>query len=233
MGTFEQYNTNGVKSVEIRGNLVMVYAWHDNGNYVGSFGALRQVQSDGSYKGMVSMWCDYGDILSLNYNSPEDSNSKKTVISFDPVNMENGHTPWIKNTSSGTLFPNNPGGGIIVENGLIKNWNMTGPSNTIFPDNPSGGITLNNGLVTSWKLTGANGTLFPNNTGGGVSVVNGLITGWNLNRVADSTLNVITGVHLNDEALVDGFQFTKIIVKDGMIASWTSTIRWIETGWMT
>lgn len=232
-GTFEQYNTNGVKSVEIRGNEVMVYAWHDEGNYVGSFGALRRVGADGTTRGLVSMWCDYYDILTLNYNSPTDSNTKKSVFSFDPVDMENGHTPWIKNTSSGTLFPDNPGGGIKVENGLIKAWNMSGSTSTIFPDNPAGGITLKNGLVTGWHLTGATGTLFPNNTGGGVTIVNGLITKWSLNRVSDSTLNVVTGVHLNNEGLVDGFHFTNIKVKDGMIVSWTTSTRWIEVGWMT
>ena len=231
-GTFEQYNTNGVKSIEIRSNQVMVYAWHDNGNYVGSFGALRQEQSDGSYKGMAAMWCDYGDTLSLNYNSPTDSNLKKTVISFDPVNMESGHTPWIKNTSSGTLFPDNPRGGVIVENGLIKNWSMSGSTSTIFPNNPSGGIVLKNGLVTSWNLKSASGTLFPNNPNGGIQVVNGLITDWSMTRIADSTLSVMTGAWINGEGLVGGFQFADIVIKDGLFISWSYRTVWLKEGWI-
>ena len=40
--------------------------------------------------------------------------------------MTENSLPWIKNTSSGTLFPNLSGGGITVKNGLIKTWNMAG-----------------------------------------------------------------------------------------------------------
>lgn len=152
-GSFEQYTTDGKPSVKIKDNSVKFYAWHKNGDYTGEIGSLK---GTGRYEDrtIMGVWCDSGDVLHLGYKIPDGQNSIKPIFGFDSNSP--GETPYIANTVSGTLFKNVAGGGIVVEHGLIKDWNMSGTANgAIFSGLNGGGIQVKDGLVTSWNLNGA------------------------------------------------------------------------------
>ncbi len=159
-GTFRQIAQNGYKSVDIENNHISFYSWLENGDYVGGAGAIKRA-SDG--RTGVEMWCKQGDILWLGYDTGTGADGAiKPIFTFD--SSDPSKTPAMINTASGTIFPDNPTGGIVVENGLIK----------------------------EWELTYTNGTL---------SLISGLAwSGGNITRI----------------------HWADIVVKDGMIMSWTS-----------
>lgn len=160
-GTFKQETDEGLKSVEIRDNKIMFYAWNDNGNYVGKVSAVKETNSGNVG---IEMSCDNDDFLVIGYEREPDENGKvygEPVIKIDKSCAES--TPWIKNTASGTMFKNNPSGGIIIENGLVKDWAMLSVSDKTLPivvgiSSLSGNITkvtyadvvIKDGLITSW-----------------------------------------------------------------------------------
>lgn len=162
-GTFSQETPAGLQSVKIEKHQVKFYAWHDDGNYAGAIGAVRvgENNDDG-----LEMWCDKGGHLYLGYATEvEGDNAKKIkpVIMIDESCEDS--TPWIKNTSNGTIFPNNPLGGIEVQNGLIKKWGMFSVADSTLSaivglSWDSGGITevtfadikVKDGLISEWKL---------------------------------------------------------------------------------
>ena len=171
-GIFQQFNQNGYKSVGIQNNEVSVFAWQENGDYCGGLGSL---QGNGSLEGrtMLGLYVDNGDVLLIGYENPENPNNKIPIIRFDTTNPDS--TPYIINTISGTLFPDNTNGGIEVENGLIKKVSLKATSGTIFSNNPGGGIVVKNGLIESFNVGGITGTV---NVGTKtLTVNNGLITG--------------------------------------------------------
>ena len=119
-GDFQQTADNGSLSVAITGNQIKFYSWEDDGNYVGSVGAVKN-KSNG--KTGVEMWCDKGEqvILGCATEAESDANIKR-VFSYNDENPDS--TPYIINTTNGTIFSHNPSGGIVVENGLVKNWSI-------------------------------------------------------------------------------------------------------------
>lgn len=231
-GTFEQYDSNGQKSIEIKNNQVKVYAWNDDGNRVGSLGSLRTVDNDtGDVTVGIAMYSEYGDYVSLGYEKPDDSSSIQSVIKIDPQEIENGDPPWIRNTMSGTLFSGHPMG-IKVKNGLIVDWDLDTATGSIFPNHTKGiqiknglihgwhldtmtgtifsghtmGIKVKDGLIEDWGLDVAGGTLFPDNPGGGIVVKNGLISSWSMNG---TTAN-----------LFSGHSGGGVTIKNGLICGW-------------
>lgn len=78
-----------------------------------------------------------------------------------------GATVKAGNGATGTIFQNNPNGGIKIANGIVTSWNLAGASGTILQDNPWGGITVKNGLITEWNISGYSGTI----TYGGLQLV--------------------------------------------------------------
>ena len=140
----------------------------------------------------MALWCDNGDIVSIGCQQEEGdtpSANIDAVIQIDATTYKE-QTPWIRNTASGNLFPDNKEG-ITVENGLIKAWDMDYASGTMFPDNNKG-VTIKNGLITGWNLQGVSGTLSLISglswNGNGITKVercnitikSGMITGWNI-----------------------------------------------------
>lgn len=154
-GTFSQETNAGVKSLDIQDNQVKFYAWNDDGNYVGSVGAIKNTASD---RAGIEMWCDQGDTLSL--GCLRGDGRIDPVVKVD-ANTYKDKTPYIRNGANGTMF-NGCGDGVTVENGLIKSWNMPTVSG-----NPSfiSGLSWTDGKITSVTRTTLN-------------VSNGLITGW-------------------------------------------------------
>lgn len=150
-GVFRQFADNGYKSVDIQNNQICFYGWESNGDCVGRIGAVKRV-SDGRMG--VEMWCDHGDLLLLGYDlGTTGPDHIKPVLSFDSTAPE--RTPYIINTASGKIFSGVKGGGITVENGLIKDWDMEGiVSGTINLGGAEGykdvKVTVKNGLITGW-----------------------------------------------------------------------------------
>lgn len=186
-GVFRQFATNGFKSVDIDNNQVRVYSWRSNGDYVGSIGSILR-NSDGRMG--MEMWCDTGDLLILGYdNGLGDTENLIPILSFDSQTPEK--PPYIINTASGKIFPDNSDGGIEVENGLIKSWNLKYSNGTIFGNNPGGGITVKDGIIEEWHLDTSSGT---------ISVISGL--SWTSEGITSVT-------------------YTDIEVGGGLIISWS------------
>lgn len=154
-GIFSQTTASGVKSLDIENNQVKFYAWNDDGNYVGSIGAVKDTSTD---RVGVNMWCDQGDTLALGC---KESDGKIHYVFKTDSNTYKDETPYIRNGANGTMFQG-CGDGVTIENGLIKKWNLPTVSGT-----PSfiSGLSWTDGKITSVTRT----TL---------SVSNGLITGW-------------------------------------------------------
>lgn len=68
------------------------------------------------------------------------------VIEVDGDKINRGETPIIINTPSGTLFENNPNGGVKIENGFVKSWDMAG-LNGEFKISDNVYITFRDGLA--------------------------------------------------------------------------------------
>lgn len=81
-GTITNYSTSGKKSIVIGNNHIDVYSWQDDGDYVGSLGALA-VKDDPDSRQSIGLYSDQNDCLRLGY---KDSNGKiQTLIGLDPT----------------------------------------------------------------------------------------------------------------------------------------------------
>lgn len=150
-GEFRQFAGNGFKSVDIANNEIRFFDWNTNGNYVGSIGAVKR-KSDGRVG--VEMWCDNGDMVWVGYDDGSGKDDHiKPVFSFDSKTP--GKTPWVINTASGNIFPAVGGGGIVVENGFIKSWDIDGAEGTIYLGGANGykdtKVVVKDGLIMSWS----------------------------------------------------------------------------------
>lgn len=149
-GTLKQYATNGRKSIDIRNNEIKIYDWEEDGEYVGSVGATR-ISSEG--KGGISLWCEDGKYITIGRKNAI-TGKVENIIHFDDSTPE--EPPYVVNTVSGNLFSGLEGGGIKVQNGLIKNWSMKGVlSGTITLGRRSGSgwveVDVTQGLITDWR----------------------------------------------------------------------------------
>lgn len=158
-GTFKQVH-GGKKSIDINNNEVKVFSWQNAGNFAGALGSVY-VKNTGRDK--VALWCDNNDIVSIGCQQEEGDTPNANidaVIQIDAKTYKE-QTPWIRNTASGKLFPENKEG-VTVENGLIKGWDI---------EYASGTMSLISGL--SWNNTGITKVERCN-----ITIKNGIITGW-------------------------------------------------------
>lgn len=158
-GTFKQVH-GGKKSIDINNNEVKVFSWKNTGNFAGALGSVY-VKNTGRDK--VALWCDNNDIVSIGCQQEEGDTPNANidaVIQIDAKTYKE-QTPWIRNTASGKLFPENKEG-VTVENGLIKGWDI---------EYASGTMSLISGL--SWNNTGITKVERCN-----ITIKNGIITGW-------------------------------------------------------
>jgi hypothetical protein len=142
-GKFSQKSISGLQSVKIENNQIDLHNWNGDGEFVGSIGTVKNVESD---RVGIAIGCKEGSDITV---SIIDSSGK-----FVPVFQVNGDSyaespPWIKNTVNGTLFPKNSGGGITVKNGLITNWDLQTSSGIISTEGVE--IVVQNGLINSWS----------------------------------------------------------------------------------
>lgn len=160
-GDFIQRAENGELSVSISGNQAKFYSWEDSGEYTGSVGSVRD---NASGRDGIEMWCDKGKRLILGCASTAGSDAKiKRIFYYDDQSPDD--TPYLINTTSGTIFPSNTNGGIVVQNGLIKSWGLKLAGGTLsvitgIAWNGSGitridraNLTISDGLIERWTTS--------------------------------------------------------------------------------
>lgn len=143
-GSFTTYN-NGYLASRLIGTGIKFYDWSGDRSFVGAVESIHNSQLD---RGNVAFYSDENSSVTIGYTTddPEEPNASITpVITFDPQNPTS--TPYIINTSNGTMFPDNPAGGVEIENGLIKKWLLTTYSGVITVDGVR--ITVKNGLIVN------------------------------------------------------------------------------------
>lgn len=120
-GSFTTYS-NGYLASRLIGTGIKFYDWAGDRSLVGALGSIHNNDTN---RGHVALYSDANSAITIGYttgNPDEGSVEVIPVFSFDPQNPTS--TPYMINTSSGTLFKHNPSGGIVVENGLVKNWSI-------------------------------------------------------------------------------------------------------------
>ena len=145
-GVFRQYdNSTGYLAIELNENQVKLYDWKSN---LGRMGDISSVYLDDNKSKGIALIGDQ-DYIAIAFRTSE--TTSENIMTFYKNSLS---TPYVKNTASGTLFPN--AGGIEVENGFIKNWNMQGVSGELYVADPGNGskvtVYVNNGLITGWDV---------------------------------------------------------------------------------
>lgn len=173
-GMFKSYSSNtGYLAVKIQNTKMSLYDYTNSGIWNGSIGSTY---TQSTQQAGMSIWCRTGNEIAIGHGTSENSNID-VLMRFDTTNVNK--TPWIKNTSTGSFFSGLSGGGVVVENGLIKSWNLSGiKDGTVGMGN--GSITVTNGLITNWQsIHGATGTVrFKSYIDGWIAIVeiqNGII----------------------------------------------------------
>lgn len=148
-GDFMQRAENGALSVSISGNQVRLYSWDDGGEYCGSVGSVKD---DDTGDDGIEMWCDAGKYLILGCARTAGSVKRiKRIFHYDDQKPDN--TPYIVNTvSEGNIFNDLPGGGITVQNGLIKKWDLNGVVSGYFTTS-DWRVEVTDGLITKIQAT--------------------------------------------------------------------------------
>lgn len=148
-GDFMQRAENGELSVSISDNQVRFYSWEDTGEYCGSIGSvLRNLDGDPG----ISMWCEKDGRISLACaTTKRPPINLKSIFNYDDKNPDD--TPYIINTASGgNIFNDLPGGGITVQNGLIKKWDLNGVVSGYFTTS-DWRVEVTDGLITKIQTT--------------------------------------------------------------------------------
>lgn len=175
-GRFQQYAFNGVKSLDIFDNKINLYAWDDDGNYVGSLRSFLTV--DKEHKG-IELMSDADDQvrLSVKRRDTETEEGQSVFIgengytglftvdgkgnSEEWISRKHGGSVWIRNMPNGDFLAG--GVRIGVESGLITSIPSNSVANGTFE--VISGLSWANGGITSvdWVK---------------VNVVNGSIKNW-------------------------------------------------------
>lgn len=175
-GRFQQYAFNGVKSLDIFDNKINLYAWDDDGNYVGSLRSFLTV--DKEHKG-IELMSDSDDQvrLSVKRRDTETEEGQSVFIgengytglftvdgkgnSEEWISRKHGGPVWIRNMPNGDFLAG--GVRIGVESGLITSIPSNSVANGTFE--VISGLSWANGGITSvdWVK---------------VNVVNGAIKSW-------------------------------------------------------
>lgn len=170
-GTFQRFESyTGLLSVSIAGPRIEFYDYEEDNGLTGTIGSTI---NQNTHESSISVYAPPGGSVILGYDSGDDEHHITTMIKINGDSPND--PPYIRNTASGTIFP----------------------------DNPTGGVTVKNGLITTWNLRGATGTFYANNAA--VSVVNGLITGWTVtqtNQLSDISTNQLSFVPSNENPII-------------------------------
>lgn len=176
-GRFQQYAFNGVKSLDIFDNKINLYAWDDDGNYVGSLRSFLTV--DKEHKG-IELMSDADDQvrLSVKRRDTETEEGQSVFISENGytglftvdgkgnseewISRKHGGSTWIRGMPNGDFLAG--GVRIGVESGLITSIPSNSVANGTFEvisglSWADGGITsvdwvkvnVSNGAIKSWS----------------------------------------------------------------------------------
>lgn len=145
-GIFTQYSDDGYLAVRIADNRVALYDWESEGTLCGKLAAAHDNDSGNP---TVVLGCEPGGIVSIGRAKTAGGTEYASMIRCDA--SDTSATPYVVNTASGTLFPNNPSGGITVEHGFIKKWSMSGTTGAL--DLGPLSMTFKDGLVTAWSYS--------------------------------------------------------------------------------
>lgn len=154
-GSFSNYSSNNKLAINISGTQIKFYDYQGSENLAGVIASTRDTAT-GQQIG-INLYTILGNRIDLGYVDSATSGSIHSILTYDTNNTDD--TPWIINTASGTLFPDNSSGGITVRHGLIKNWSLSGFSGTIFED-AGGGIKIKNGLIESASFDAFTGDIY-------------------------------------------------------------------------
>lgn len=170
-GTFQRFESyTGLLSVSIAGPRIEFYDYEEDNGLSGTIGST--IDQD-TRESSISIYAPPGGSVVLGYDRGDDEHHIAPMIRIDGDSPND--PPYIRNTTNGTIFP----------------------------DNSYGGITIKNGLITDVGLGVATGTLYANNAA--VSVVNGLITGWTVtsaNQLSDISTNQLSFVPNNENPTI-------------------------------
>lgn len=176
-GRFQQYAFNGVKSLDIFDNKINLYAWDDDGNYVGSLRSFLTV--DKEHKG-IELMSDADDQvrLSVKRRDTETEEGQSVFIgengytglytvdgkgnSEEWISRKHGGSTWIRGMPNGDFLAG--GVRIGVKSGLITSIPSNSVANGTFEvisglSWANGGITsvdwvkvnVSNGAIKSWS----------------------------------------------------------------------------------
>lgn len=147
-GTFQKYDAStGYLAIDISFNRVAFYDWEEENYLAGSLGSVRWVEEGVSG---VDLYCPKGGRIAIGYDSGNEDNHIYSFMTFDANKPD--ETPWVRNGSNGTIFPDNPGGGITVQNGFIKSWYLNHTNGDI-PVGNNTTLVIRNGLVVDVYAT--------------------------------------------------------------------------------
>lgn len=153
------YN-NGKQASKLFKNGLFLYDWASQEEIVG---VIESTNNNQTGKGSVSMICESDKGILIGYTDDDlDTSSTITAHPIIRIDPQSPDPPWIKNTASGTIFPSNTNGGIVVQNGLIKSWGLKLAGGTLsvitgLAWNSSGitridraNLKISGGLIESW-----------------------------------------------------------------------------------
>ena len=151
---------NGKRASKLFQNGLFFYDWASQEEIVGVIESTNNHQTG---KASVSMICESDKGILIGYTDDDlDTSSTITVHPIIRMDPQSSDPPWIKNTASGTIFPSNTNGGIVVQNGLIKSWGLKLAGGTLsvitgLAWDSSGitridraNLTISGGLIESW-----------------------------------------------------------------------------------
>lgn len=140
-------------TLKIEGHQLNLYDWYiDDGRVLGALKSIVTRMPQGHVERVLTLTADCTQDDSENKTGVglymEDRNGVRAIIEYDTTDYDAGSTPYMINTANGIMFPNNSGGGVTIQNGLVKNWNLTGYTTS---DHTYGifGLTIKDGLITS------------------------------------------------------------------------------------
>lgn len=162
-GIYKHYNALGKRSIEIENNHIYIYGWWEGAKEDTTIGAIGTTYNTTTPTiGGLGIIAQNGNRVFLGYE--DDDGNTSAAISINKEKIESGGTPFIVNTVGGNLFPNNPGGGVEFENGLIKSaklqrvldstlsvitglsWNSNGITSVTRAN-----VVIKDGLIHSWE----------------------------------------------------------------------------------
>lgn len=147
-GRLRTYSDNNKLAIDMNGTSLYLYDWY--GEQDVKSGGVGSLHNKSTGENGVGMWTENeGDFIALGYKTLDSSTQIKTLMRFD---KNSNDPPYVANTASGTLFANNPEGGLIVKNGFIKNWGIKGYTGTCRAtlDDVTSVLEVKDGLIVNY-----------------------------------------------------------------------------------